>query len=62
MTEGYHVLAILGEVSRPIVQERQDVVRSVHGVDTPFDEVVAVALLSSLEVSLLSRCYVVRVD
>ena len=62
MTKRDHVLAILGEISRPIVHERQDVVGSVHRVDTSFDEVVAVALLSPLEVSLLSRCYVVHVD
>ena len=63
MEEGDHVLdVVLGEISRPVMQHRQDVVGRVLGVDAPLLEEVAVALLPLLKVPFLSRFDVLHVD
>ena len=62
MEESDHVLPILGEILRPIMQDGEDIVRAVLRVHAPFLKVIAVALQSLLEVSHFSRQYVVRVD
>ena len=63
MQEGDHVLdVVLGEISGPVMQDRQDVVGRVLGVDAPLLEEVAVALFPLLKVPFLSRFDVLRVD
>ena len=63
MKEGdYVLLSVCGEISRPVMQQREDVVRSVPGVDAPLLEEVAVPLLPLVEVSLLSGQNVGGVD
>ena len=63
MKEGdYVLLSVCGEISRPVMQQREDVVRSVPGVDAPLLEEVAVPLLPLVEVSFLSGQNVVGVD
>ena len=56
------VLGVLGEGLRPIVHQREPVVGGVHRVDTVFYNKVTEALFSLLEVSLLSRLNVFKVD
>ena len=63
MKEGdYVLLRVLGEISGPVMQQREHVVGSVPGVDAPLLEEVAVPLLPLVEVSLLSGQNVGGVD
>ena len=63
MEEGDHVLVVvLGEISRPVMHQREDVIGRILGVDAIFFKVVAVALFPLLKVPCLSRFDVVHVD
>ena len=56
MKEGDHVLlCVLGEISRSVMQQRQNVVGSVPRVNATLLEEIAVALLPLVEISFPSR-------